>query len=381
MSNSDQRSGRRLTIVVSGEIFEMSESRFAKYPDTLLGNPSLRSKHLDPMYGTYFFDRHRLAFEGILFYYQSNGKVICPDNVPYEVFQDELEFFGIKEPVVSEKAKAFILHPYDHVFHATNTFKSKTWLMLQDPNGSLHAKIFSIWSLFVTVMSIVLTISVNSSNSKKGIYSSLFPYEIVCFSWFTFECALRIWSSPNKLHHFRNFVDIIDVCSILVYYISLMIASFNASSVSILRIFRIANIFRIFKLTRYSYGLRLLLYTVYTSRLDLQILGACLCFFIIVSASMMYYAEMYEPDSLIDNIPNAIWWAIVTCTTVGYGDAVPLTVLGKVVGSCTAIFGALMVLMPVLKFVQSFGDALMAAKPYLKNAGGKGRISLVEIKH
>lgn len=372
---------KRMTIVVSGEVYEMYESRFSNYPDTLLGNPTLRNNYLDPVCGIYFFDRHRLAFEGIFQYYQSNGKINCPDNVPYEVFQDELKFFGIKESTVSEKAKAFILDPFHQVAYLSTNWKTRIWLMLQDPQSSLNAKIFSIISLVITLLSIALAVSLTPENDRNGVSSRLFPYEVICFIWFTFECVLRLWSSPSKLLYFRNFVDIIDLFSVIIYYLALIISTFNAGSVSILRVFRVANIFRIFKLTRFSYGLRLLLYTVYKSRLDLQILGACLCFFILISASTMYHAELSEPKSPINNIPNAIWWAIVTCTTVGYGDAVPLTVFGKLVGICTAIFGALMVLLPVLKFVQSFGDALMAAKPYLKGNDRKGQISLIDIKN
>ena len=362
----------RLTIVVSGEVFEMREWHVSRFPDTLLGNPKKRCQHLDPSQGVYFFDRHRLAFEGIFFFYQSDGKVICPDNVPYEVFQEELKFFGIKEQSVPEKAKQFILDPFVRAFSRSSTLKMKISRIMSDPNSSRLARAISAWSFLATVVSIVLAVMAKSDDRKIGIYNPLFPYEISCFAWFTIECLLRFWSSPSKRNFFRNVVEIIDVITIVIYYLALLIATFDASSIALLRVFRVANIFRILKLTRYFYGLRLLLYTVYTSRCDLQILGACLMFFILIMASIMFYAENSEPRSHINSIPNAIWWAIVTCTTVGYGDTVPLTSFGKLVGACTAIFGALMVLMPVLKFVQSFGDALMAAKPYLKNAERNG---------
>eukprot|EP00794_Sanderia_malayensis_P013866 gene13866-15314_t len=281
---TENNKSNRIRIVVSGENYELYESRLTNYPDTLLGNPALRSKHRDPVCDVYFFDRHRLAFEGILLYYQSNGKIICPDNVPYEVFQDELKFFGIKECTVSEKAKAFILDPFHGQFSqyaAThgNRFKTRIWLMLQDPQSSMNARIFSLFSLIVTLLSIVLGVMTKVETQHQGMYSNLFPYEMICFA-----------GSPSN-----PFCD--------------------SGPVSILRVFRLANIFRIFKLTRYSYGLRLLLYTVYKSRLDLQILGACLCFFIVITASLMYHAEIYEPNSPIDSIPNAVWWAVVTCTT------------------------------------------------------------------
>ena len=376
-----QEFSSRLRIVVSGEIFETSYCHVSKFPETLLGNPLRRSKYLDPIKDIYFFDRHRLAFEGILFYYQSNGKILCPDNVPFEVFEEELKFFGIKEQSIPEKAREFILEPFKDTRNQTHDFKSKVWIALQDPNSSTHAKAISVWSFTLTLVSIILAILTKSNDDTVN--SPLFPYELLCFMWFTVECALRFWSSPDKRHFFRNAVDIIDVFSIVIYYAALIVATFSARSMALLRVFRIANVFRILKLTRYFYGLRLLLYTVYTSRLDLQILGACLLFFILITSSLMFYVETSEPKSKIDSILNAVWWAIVTCTTVGYGDTVPMTTLGKLVGACTAIFGALMVLLPVLKLVQSFGDALLAAKPYLRNAERErqSKASAVELKY
>lgn len=371
----------RLTIVVSGEVFETTYCRVSKFPETLLGNPSRRLKYLDPIKDIYFFDRHRLAFEGILFYYQSNGKILCPDNVPFEVFEEELKFFGIKEQSIPDKARDYILEPLKETHNQPHDFKSRLWVTLQDPNSSAYAKAVSVWSLSLTFVSIFLAIL--TKNNDDSTNSSLFPYELLCFTWFTIECVLRFWSSPNRRRFFRNAVNIIDIFSVVVYYATLLVATFNARSMALLRVFRIANVFRILKLTRYFYGLRLLLYTVYTSRLDLQILGACLLFFILITSSLMYFAEMSDPRSKIDNIINAVWWAIVTCTTVGYGDTVPLTSLGKFIGACTAIFGALMVLLPVLKLVQSFGDALLAAKPYLKNSERErnSKTSVVEIKY
>ena len=377
-----QELNNRLRIVVSGEVFETSYGHVSRFPETLLGNPMLRNKYLDPIKEVYFFDRHRLAFEGILFYYQSKGQILCPDNVPFEVFEEELKFFGIKEKSVPEKAREFILEPFKCSLNQTHDFKAKVWLALQDPNSSSHARAISIWSLTMTVVSIILAILTKSNDDTLN--SPLFPYELLCFTWFTIECGLRFWSSPDKKHFFRNAVDIIDILSVIIYYAALIVSTFSARPMALLRVFRVANIFRILKLTRYFYGLRLLLYTVYTSRLDLQILGACLLFFILITSSLMYYAELSEPRSKIDSILNAVWWAIVTCTTVGYGDTVPLTTLGKLLGACTAIFGALMVLLPVLKLVQSFGDALLAAKPYLRKAERERwqhKASLIELKY
>ena len=369
---------QRLTIIVSGQMFEVNQQCLENYPDTLLGDPEKREKYLDSDKTTLFFNRHRLAFEGILMYYQTSGKsLMCPDNVPREVFEEELDFFGIQDPS-SEKCKAvkYIVDPLPNL--EQQNFKSKLWVLLQHPESSSYGQFISAWSFCVTVVSIVLALSPVSDKKQKAQDGYLFPYEHFCFGWFLTEYLLRLWAAPNKCEFCRNSVDLVDLSTILIFYSTFMLSMSNVG-VGVLRIFRLANVFRILKLTRYSYGLRLLIYTIYQSRMDMQLLFSCLSVFILVSSSVVYYIERSDKQALMTSIPSAIWWSIISCTTVGYGDVVPITGMGKFFGAITAVFGALMVLMPVLKLVQAFSDALMVSKPHLKkyeNKSSKGPLSI-----
>ena len=366
------------TIIVSGHVFEVSKKCLENFPDTLLGNSDKRKKYFDPRKRALFFDRHRLAFEGILMYYQTLGKRIkCPDNVPREVFEEELEFFGIQHPL-REKCKTikYIINPLPDL--EQQNLKSRLWILLQHPESSRYGQILSGFSLCVTVFSVILAVWPNSDIKQDA---DILLFEHFCFGWFAVEYLLRFWAAPKKWMFCRSLIDMVDLSTILIFYSTLMLSMADAG-VGVLRIFRLASVFRILKLTRYSYGLRLLMYSVYQSRMELQICFSYLNTFILVSASMVYYTEANDEYSSMKSIPEALWWSIVTTTTVGYGDYVPVTGTGKLVGVTTAIFGVLMVIMPVLKLTQTFCDALEVSRPYLrkhKEKSPSGPVTLMRI--
>ena len=95
----------RVVINVSGMTFETKEGTLNRFPDTLLGSPSRRQQYYNPVVQEYFFNRHRVAFESILFYYQSGGRLIWPDDIPASVFTEEVEFFQLGEQALKSVAR------------------------------------------------------------------------------------------------------------------------------------------------------------------------------------------------------------------------------------------------------------------------------------
>jgi potassium voltage-gated channel Shaw-related subfamily C protein len=124
----------------------------------------------------------------------------------------------------------------------------------------------------------------------------------------------------------------------------------------ILEFFSIIRIMRLFKLTRHSPGLKILVHTFKASAHELSLLVFFLILGIVVFASLVYYAErtQYNPHNDFTSIPVGLWWAIVTMTTVGYGDMVPKTYLGMFVGSLCALTGVLTIALPVPVIVSNF---------------------------
>ena len=383
---------KRLVINVSGLTFEVTDTCLERYPNTLLGDQVKRAKYYTRRDNTYFFNRHRLAFEGILMFYQSYGRVTCPPNVPTQVFQAELKFFQIECKYLDEleEVKRFVTTentPVASEQHEQKTLKTRVWRILQEPGSSIGAQLLSIISLGMTVISICLaclnqepqnTIQSSNMNNNSTNFAvktdntdisndHQFPLEATCFVWFTIEFLLRFFSCPQKSLLLKSWVDITDIATLLIFYISIALTTSRASSTSILRIFRLANVFRVFRLSRFSNGLRLLIYTIYTSRTDLQLLSSFMMFFIVISGSCVYFVDISSPESQFHEggIFSGFWFSLISCTTVGYGDIVPVTLIGKFVASLTITFGAMFILLPVLKLVSAFSDAFAATRAIL----------------
>ncbi|KAI4825516.1 hypothetical protein KUCAC02_021196 [Chaenocephalus aceratus] len=156
-------------------------------------------------------------------------------------------------------------------------------------------------------------------------------------------------------------MNIIDVVAIAPYFITLGLdlaehqgSSQQAASLAILRVIRLVRVFRIFKLSRHSKGLQILGQTLQASLRELGLLIFFLIIGVVLFSSSVYFAEAEDPDSGFTSIPDAFWWAVVTMTTVGYGDMCPSTIGGKFVGSLCAIAGVLTIALPVPVIVSNF---------------------------
>merc|ERR1719384_2802347 len=124
----------------------------------------------------------------------------------------------------------------------------------------------------------------------------------------------------------------------------------------VMQVFRIARIMRIFKLARRSVGLQSMAHTVKTSWKDLGLLFMLVGMGQLVFGSLLYYIESGEEETGFTSIPQGMWWAVQTLTSLGYGDFPVQTVLGKLVGSFTAVCGVLVMALPIPIVVDNFAD-------------------------
>ena len=353
----------RIVINVSGLKFETHiETLEQNGPDTLLGNEEKRSKYYDSVRNEYFFDRNRPAFDAILFYYQSKGKLLRPANVPMDVFADEIRFYELGDDVLHkvEQEEGYIEE--EEPILPERTWQRKIWQLFEHPDTSMAARFVAIFSVFVITLSIVTFCVETLPQFRKDENSAKtdrfdepwFPLETGCIIWFTFEYVMRLIAAPQKLKFVRSFLNLIDVVAILPYYITLPMQDTKASSLGVLRVIRLVRVFRIFKLSRHSRGLQILGHTLRASLRELGLLIFFLLIGVILFSSAVYYAEGGVKDSNFTSIPDAFWWAVVTMTTVGYGDMKPTTVWGKLVGSLCAISGVLTIALPVPVIVSNF---------------------------
>ena len=158
----------------------------------------------------------------------------------------------------------------------------------------------------------------------------------------------------------------IDFGAILPFYVNLLIKTSNIKTIVVLRVVRLIRVFRIFKLSRHSYGLQILGHTLKSSCSELFLLAFFLSIGVVIFSSIIYYAEKDIVNTKFTTIPASFWWAVVTMTTLGYGDMAPESWEGKIVGSFCAISGVLMIALPVPVIVSNFSLYYSHAKARLK---------------
>jgi voltage-gated potassium channel len=194
--------------------------------------------------------------------------------------------------------------------------------------------------LIVTSVASVLADSVASIHSQYG--AALYRLEWAFTLIFTLEYALRIYSTPRKRAYVFSFYGLIDLVSILPTYLAFMFPA--AAYLLVIRIMRVLRIFRILKLFRYIGEANLLYAALLQARRKIFVFLFSVVVLIVVFGALMFVIE--GPENGFSNIPVSIYWAIVTITTVGYGDIAPQTSLGQFVAAVAMICGYAIIAVP-----------------------------------
>ncbi len=183
-------------------------------------------------------------------------------------------------------------------------------------------------SLTVLVLGSIPSISERWSNELK-----LIEYGFTAL--FTIEYLIRLYCSPKPSAYAKSFYGIIDLVAILPTYLVILFPS--ASFMGVIRTLRIMRIFRILKLVRYLQDSNMLLRSLLGARRKIIIFFSTVAILVTILGSFIFVIE--GPEHGFTSIPQSIYWAIVTITTVGYGDVVPQTTLGKGVAALTMLLG------------------------------------------
>lgn len=197
--------------------------------------------------------------------------------------------------------------------------------------------------LMIMIGASVLAVMLDSVGWQSAMLDrSLFRLEWFFTLAFTLEYALRIYSSPEPRRYMLSYYGLIDLLSILPTYLAFFFA--GANFLVVIRVLRVLRIFRVLKLFRYIGEANLLFGALANARRKIFIFMFAVLNLVIVFGTLMFIIE--GPDNGFTNIPQSIYWAVVTITTVGYGDITPHTPLGQGIAALAMICGYAIIAVP-----------------------------------
>lgn len=220
---------------------------------------------------------------------------------------------------------------FRHKLHEV-VFEADTWA----------GRAFDISLLFLIVFS-VLAVILESIPSLARPYGHYFDkIEWLFTGLFTIEYILRLISIRQPLRYVTSFFGLVDLLAILPSYLGLFL--FGAHELAAVRILRLLRIFRILKLGEYTSAAALLAYSLRESRAKITVFFVAIFTLVITLGAMMYVVE--EHANGFESIPLSIYWAVITITTVGYGDIVPSTAMGKFIATIIMLLGYVIIAVP-----------------------------------
>jgi len=191
-------------------------------------------------------------------------------------------------------------------------------------------------ALLATILTSVAVVVLDSVEGIGSRYRGLFQMLEWCFTLlFTLEYAARLWCVRHPARYAGSFFGIVDLLAFLPSYLALLLP--HAVAFQGIRVLRLLRIFRIFKLSAYIAEYRALGQALRGSARKILIFLSVVLMTVLLLGTTMYVVE--GPDNGYTSIPTAVYWAIVTMTTVGYGDVTPHTDLGKFIASAMMLIG------------------------------------------
>ena len=201
-------------------------------------------------------------------------------------------------------------------------------------------------ALFFFIITSVLLVMLESVERISADYRDLF----IILEWiftiiFTIEYALRLYCIGRPIKYATSFFGIVDLLAILPTYLSLLFVSTQPQFFVMIRAMRLIRIFRIFKLGHYTRQGNIIIISLRKSKAKILVFLSFVILVVMVVGSLMYVIEG-ESNEAFSNIPISIYWAIVTITTVGYGDISPVTPLGQFFAAALMIMGYVVIAVP-----------------------------------
>ena len=229
--------------------------------------------------------------------------------------------------------------------------------LLEGANHSIWGKLFSL-----TIVALILLNTFAMMFFSMGALGSVYEqpilyFEIFCIVLFTYEYGLRLWSCtvlPRYRHPLRGRLRfmitplvLIDLLVLIPFYLPVFYSELIiAHSLIFARLFRVLRFLRILKLIRYSRSAMILARVFYAKREELLVTFMLMLLVLIVVSNLVFLAEYNAEPRMFKTVPDALWWGIVTLSTVGYGDVYPVTAFGRILGSIVSLLGVAIFALP-----------------------------------
>jgi voltage-gated potassium channel len=236
------------------------------------------------------------------------------------------------------------------MYHAT---KKKVYSLLHPEIGDTKLdKVINGFIIFLIASNILAVIVETVPSIYNGREAFFHYFDLTSVIIFSIEYVLRVWSANHdpkyrhsihgRIRYMLSAPALIDLLAILPFYVHI----FVGFDLRILRIFRLLRFFRLFRLTAYMKATKLVKNVFKAVVNELLLCLVLALFLIIISSSLVYFAEHQAQPDKFKSIPSTIWWSVVTLTTVGYGDLIPITPMGKIFTSIILLAGVAIFALP-----------------------------------
>lgn len=223
------------------------------------------------------------------------------------------------------------------------------------------ARAFNLLLIAVIALN-ALAIMLHTVPTVNARFPRLFiDFEYFSAIFFTIEYLLRLWVCVEderfrhpvwgRLRYVVSVGALVHLLAILPFYFSHFM-----TDTGLLRMLRLFRIFRLFHITRYTRALHVIQMVAKDKKEELVLSFTFILFMLVISSSIMYYIEHETQPQVFSSIPAAMWWGVATLTTIGYGDAVPHTSLGKFFGGIIALMGVGLFALPTGILVSGFAE-------------------------
>ncbi len=218
-------------------------------------------------------------------------------------------------------------------------------------------------ALIVAILASLVVLVLESIPSVRAVWGTKLRYmEYTFTALFTLEYLLRLYCSPKPVAYAKSFYGVIDLLAILPTYLAIFFPS--ASFMGVIRALRVMRIFRVLKLVRYLQDSNILLRSLLMAKRKIFIFFTTVAILVTIFGALIYVIE--GPQNGFTSIPQSIYWAIVTITTVGYGDLVPQTALGKAIASMTMLLGYSILAVPTGIITAELNQEMSSHKTLVK---------------